>query len=214
MKKLFKQPLWVYAVLALMLAAWLCIWPIGICRDETISRTAADYSMDTGPIGEVAAIQEFIPQYDHIKSVGVDIGKLNGAADQGTLFLHFYDENLNLFASVPQDIPSMKDGELTDILVDLKLEAGKRYYIGIQCEDCGDTPPVLHYRSLSGNGPSENLHFYYGPNVIEDASANIRYIYQIPLTLPQILFYDSFVLLAGVTLLCLGKKNGKQDARL
>lgn len=207
MKKLFKQPPLVYAVLALMLAGWLCIWPIGVCRDELISRTAADYSMDTGPIGEVAAIQEFIPQYDHISSVGVDIGKLKGAANQGTLFLHFYDEDLNLFASVPQDIPSMKDGELTDIAVNLKLEAGKRYYIGIQCEDCGDTPPVLHYRSLSGNGPSENLHFYYGPNVIEDASANIRYIYQIPLTLPQILLYDSFILLVGVTLLCLGKKK-------
>lgn len=210
MKDKLKQPFWVYVVLVLMLAGWICVWPIGIFKDETISRTAADYSMETGPIGEVAAIQEFIPQYDHIKSVGVDIGKLKGAANQGTLYLHFYDENLNLFASVPQDIPSMKDGELTDIIVNMKLEAGKRYYIGIQCEDCGDTPPVLHYRSLSGNGPAENLHFYYGPVVIEDASANIRYIYRIPLTLPQILFYDSFVLLLGVTTIFLGKKKIKK----
>lgn len=205
-----KQPFWVYLVLAAMLCGWLCIWPIGVFKDETISRTAADYSMDTGPIGQVAAIQEFIPAYDHIKSVGVDIGKLKGAADQGTLFLHFYDENLNLFASIPQDIPSMKDGELTDILVNLKLEAGKRYYIGIQCEDCGEVPPVLHYRSLSGNGPAENLHFYYGPNVIEDASANIRYIYRIPLTFSQILFYDSVVLLIGTAILCLFRKQMKK----
>lgn len=206
-KENLKQPVWVYPVLLLMLAGWITIWPVGLLKDETISRTAADYSMETGPIGEVAAIQEFVPQYDHIKSVGVDIGKVKGAANQGTLFLHFYDEDLNLFASIPQDIPAMRDGELTDILVDLKLEAGKRYYIGIQCEDYGEMPPVLHYRSLSGNGPAENLHFYYGPNVIEDASANIRYIYRIPLTVPQILFYDSFLLLLGVTAICLGKRK-------
>lgn len=206
-KENLKQPVWVYLVLLLMLAGWITIWPVGLLKDETISRTAADYSMETGPIGEVAAIQEFVPQYDHIKSVGVDIGKVKGAANQGTLFLHFYDEDLNLFASIPQDIPAMRDGELTDILVDLKLEAGKRYYIGIQCEDYEEMPPVLHYRSLSGNGPAENLHFYYGPNVIEDASANIRYIYRIPLTIPQILFYDSFLLLLGVTAICLGKRK-------
>lgn len=210
MKEKLKQPLWVYGVIGLMLAGWILVWPVGIFKDEFISRTAADYSMNTGHIGEVAAIQEFVPQYDHIKSIGVDIGKLNGAANQGTLYLHFYDENLNLFTSVPQDIPSMRDGELTDIPVNLKLEAGKRYYIGIQCEDVGDTPPILHYRSLSGNGPVENLHFYYGPNVIEDASANIRYIYRIPLTFPQILFYDSFVLLLGVTVICLLKRKGRK----
>ncbi len=179
-------------------AAWLLVWPGGMFKDEFISRTAADYSMNTGPIGEVAAIQEFIPQYDEIKSVGVDIGKLNGAANEGTLYLHFFDEKLQEFAVFSQEIASMKDGELTDIPVGLKLKAGSRYYVSVQCEDYGETPPVLHYRSLSGNGPSENLHFYYGPEVIEDASANIRYIYKVPLTVSQIMFYDSFILLIGV----------------
>lgn len=208
------QPLWVYAVVVCMIAGWLLVFPVGVFRDELISRTAADYSTNTGPIGEVAAIQEFVPQYDRIKSVGVDIGKLNGAADQGTLFLHFFDENLNEFASVPQDIASMRDGELTDIPVDLKLKAGSRYYVRVQCEDYGEMPPVLHYRSLSGNGPVENLHFYYGPVVIEDASANIRYIYEIPLNLSQILFYDSAILLLGAAVIRIGKGgNGRRESK-
>jgi len=180
-----------------VILCWLLIWPAGIMKDELISRTAADYSQNTGPIGEVAAIQEFVPQYDHIKSIGVDIGKLNGQANQGVLYLHFYDENLNEFARVPQDISQMRDGELTDIPVNMKLKAGSRYYLSVQCEDYGEMPPVLHYRSLAGNGPVENLHFYYGPVVIEDASANIRYIYKVPLNLVQILFYDSLILLLG-----------------
>ena len=155
-----------YLTAVCVVACWLLIWPVGILKDEKISRTAADYSQNTGPIGEVAAIQEFVPQYDHIKSIGVDIGKLNGQANQGTLFLHFFDENLVEFAKVPQDISQMRDGELTDIPVDMVLEAGKRYYLSIQCEDYGDMPPVLHYRSLAGNGPSDNLLFYYVPVVI------------------------------------------------
>lgn len=202
-----KRPIYITITALCVMAGWLLVWPVGIFKGELISRTAADYSMDTQPIGAVAAIQEFIPQYDHMKSVGVDIGKLNGAADQGTLYLHFFDENLNEFAVIGQDIHEMKDGELTDIPVNLKLKAGSRYYIRIQCEDYGDMPPVLHYRSLSGNGPSENLNFYYGPTVIEDASANIRYIYKIPLNLSQILFYDSFLLLLGVLAVNFMKKK-------
>lgn len=209
--KIKDRPLWVYAVILCMAAGWLLVFPIGIFYDELISRTAADYSMNTGPIGEVAAIQEFVPQYDRIKSVGVDIGKLNGAANQGTLVLHFFDKNLNEFASVPQDIASMRDGELTDIPVNLKLKAGSRYYVRVQCEDYGETAPVLHYRSLSGNGPAENLHFYYGPVVIEDASANIRYIYEIPLDLSQILFYDSVIFLLGAAVIRIGG-SGKRKA--
>lgn len=202
-----KQPLWVYAVLLCMIIGWILVFPVGVLHDEMISRTAADYSMNTGPISEVAAIQEFIPQYDRIKSIGVDIGKQNGVANQGTLYLRFFDENVQEFAAVPYEIAAMRDGELTDIPVNMKLKAGSRYYLRVECTDCGDTPPVLHYRSLSGNGPVENQHFYYGPVVIEDASANIRFIYEIPLKPHQILFYDSVILLLGVVIICIGKNK-------
>lgn len=187
----------VMGILACMAAGWLLIFPVGMIRDTKISRTAADYSMNTGPIGEVAAIQEFVPAYDRLQSLGVDIGKLDGKADQGTLYLEFFDADLNAFASIPYQIHDMNDGTLTDIPVNLKLKAGERYYVSVRCEDTGDTPPVLHYRSKSGNGPEENLNFYYGPGVIEDASANIRYTYEIPLNPGQILFYDSLILLVG-----------------
>ncbi len=209
-----KQTIKTAAIAACMAAAWILIWPVGVLRDTLISRTAADYSMNTGPVGEVAAIQEFVPQYDRIRSLGIDIGKQNGAADQGTLYLHFYDENLHEFTQIPQDISQMKDGELTDIPVNLKLEAGKRYYVSVLCEDYGEAAPVLHYRSLSGNGPVENLHFYYGPVVIEDASANIRFTYEIPLNPAQILFYDSVILLLGSAALRFirgGRKSMEED---
>ena len=191
----------VMGILACMAAGWLLIFPVGMIRDTKISRTAADYSMNTGPIGEVAAIQEFVPAYDRLQSLGVDIGKLDGKADQGTLYLEFFDADLNAFASIPYQIHDMNDGTLTDIPVNLKLKAGERYYVSVRCEDTGDTPPVLHYRSKSGNGPEENLNFYYGPGVIEDASANIRYTYEIPLNPGQILFYDSLILLVGAVLM-------------
>lgn len=196
-----KISLRVAVILVCMAAGWLLVFPVGIIRDTKISRTAADYSMNTGPVGEVAAIQEFVPAYDRLQSLGVDIGKLDGKADQGTLYLEFFDADFNAFASIPYDIHEMNDGTLTDIPVNLKLKAGERYYVSVRSEDTGDTPPILHYRSKSGNGPEENLNFYYGPIVIEDASANIRYTYEIPLNPGQILFYDSLILLAGAVLM-------------
>lgn len=203
-----------WVVLLLMAVCFVYVWPYGGIRDEKISRTAADYSMNTGGIGEIAAIQEFIPAYDEIKSVGIDIGKLEGKANQGTLSMDFFDAQLNQIAHFTQNVADMNDGTLTDVEVNLSLKAGERYFLSIQCTEYGETPPILHYRSFAGNGPEENLNFYYGPAVIADASANIRYTYYIPLNIGQILFYDSLILLAGVAamyVLDIKKGNQKED---
>lgn len=196
-------------VLVLVLAAMICVWPMGLLRDDLISRTAADYSANTGPIGPVIALQEFIPKYKHIRTIGVDIGKYQGD-NSGIVTYHFYDGELREFAAYDIPVSEMKDGELTDIPVNLVLVPGERYYIGIDCRDYEGPGPVLHYRSLSGNGPEENIHFYYGPQFIENASANIRYTYEIPLKPHQILFYDSFVILVGVVIVLIWKKIQSQ----
>lgn len=53
-----KISLRVALILVCMAAGCLLVFPVGIIRDTKISRTAADYSMNTGPIGEVAAMGE------------------------------------------------------------------------------------------------------------------------------------------------------------
>ena len=67
----------VMGILACMAAGWLLIFPVGMIRDTKISRTAADYSMNTGPIGEAAAIQEFVPAYDRLQSLDFEDCRLN-----------------------------------------------------------------------------------------------------------------------------------------
>ena len=49
--------------------------------------------------------------------------------------------------------------------------------------------------------------------MIADASANIRFLYRIPLTVSQILFYDSLILLAGVWAITMLKKAGQQERK-
>ena len=181
-------------------ALFLCalIWPVGIFKAESISRTAADYSKNTDPIGQVAAIEEFVPQYDEIKTLGIDIGKLDGRANSGTIRLTFYDENVQEILSVTYPVTDMKDGELTDIPVNAKLTAGKRYFFGVQCEDYDEIAPVIHYRDETRNACPEHLHFYYGPIVQESAIANMRFTYAVGLKWWQILFYDSFIIFAVI----------------
>ncbi|MCR4705196.1 MAG: hypothetical protein K5641_03935 [Lachnospiraceae bacterium] len=185
-------------ILAATLLLCALIWPVGIFRAETISRTAADYSKNTDPIGLVAAIEEFVPQYDEIKTLGIDIGKQGGKADSGNIRLTIYDENLQEILAVNYPVADMKDGELTDIPVDAKLTAGKRYFFGVQCEDYDESAPVLHYRDETRNACPEHLHFYYGPVVQEGAVANMRFTYAVRLKWWQILFYDSFIIFAVI----------------
>ncbi len=187
-------------ILAAALLLCALIWPVGIFKAETISRTAADYSKNTDPIGQVAAIEEFVPQYDTIKTLGIDIGKLDGKADSGTIRLTLYDENVQEIQSVTYPVQDMKDGELTDIPIDAKLTAGKRYFFGVQCEDYDEIAPVLHYRDEARNACPEHLHFYYGPVVQEGAIANMRFTYAVRLKWWQILFYDGFILFAMAAL--------------
>lgn len=193
MKQWIMQNKYILAVAVLLL---LLVWPVGVFKDETISRTAADLSDSTDPIGLVLVLEEFIPQHDTIKTLGVDIGKLGGKANEGNIRLIFYDENLAELASYTYPVQDMKDGELTDIPVNMKLKAGNRYFFSLQCEDYGETAPVVHYRNEERNAPVEHLHFYYGPTVIDGAVANMRFTYAVPLHLSQILFYDSFVIFA------------------
>lgn len=192
----------VLAALILM----VLVWPAGLIRDDYISRTAADYSYNTGPIGQVIAIQEFVPRYSHIKSIGVDIGKEKDN-NTGIVTYHFYDKNLQEFDAYDIPVADMKDGELTDIQVDLKLTVGESYYIGVDCRDYEGQGPVLHFRDLSRNGPGENIHFYIGPQYIENASANIRYTYGIPLSPSQVLFYYSVIIMTSVSFILLWKKQ-------
>lgn len=199
-------------VSAIVVLALIAVWPVGVFRDDHISRTAADYSYNTGPIGPVIALQEFVPQHSRIRTIGVDIGKEKDN-ETGIVTYHFYDAALTEFASYDVAVRDMKDGELTDIPVNLKLIPGEHYYIGVDCRDYEGNGPVLHFRSLSGNGPVENIHFYIGPEYIENASANIRYTYEIPLKLHQILFYYSFIILAGVTVVSLERWHREKRAK-
>ena len=187
-------------ILAALLILCACIWPVGVFRAEKISRTAADYSRNTDPIGQVAAIEEFVPQYDEIKTLGIDIGKLDGRANTGSIRLTVYDENVQELLSVTYPVQDMKDGELTDIPLDMKVTPGRRYFFGVQCEGYEEQAPVLHYRDETRNACPEHLHFYYGPVVQDGTVANMRFTYAVRLTWWQILFYDSFVIFIVVAL--------------
>ncbi len=154
----------------------VCILETLFVKEEYISRTLADVSKDTDSLELLPALQSFVPQYGKIKSVAIDIGKKSGQANSGVLTLTLYNQALDTIDEKRVDVAQMKDSGLTEIATDWKVSKGQVYFVGVSCEGC-EVAPVLHYRSKSHNAPEENLDFYYGPTVVEDATANISYTY-------------------------------------
>ncbi len=158
----------------------------------------------------MAAIQGVYPA---VRSHQIHWGrhrKTGRAANQGTLYLHLYDENLEEFAQIPQDIEEMKDGELTDIPVNLKLEAGRRYYLGILCEDYGMRRRLSITDVFVGETDLRKMCILLRAKC--DRGCQRKYTVYLPdsLTLSQILFYDSLILLLGVCVLRTGKRAGRE----
>ena len=58
-------------ILAIGIIAMLSIWPLGIITNMDFSSTGGENNQRTGAIFEgVNVLQEFVPQYDYIESIG------------------------------------------------------------------------------------------------------------------------------------------------
>lgn len=197
---------------------WICfIWPFGKIRQDYVSKSFADDDMRTDVITEdMPIIEEFIPQYDKLESIGIILNRDDGAVTEGTLSFKVYDSQVQLIAQKDFPIAEMEDGSFTDIPLALSVEPGALYYYRIEVSNPKEGAPTLSYRSQSGCGPEENQVLHYGGTVIEDGSPVSRYEYGKPLGILQILTYDSFGILLGIALSslidCIWKRKTEKNA--
>lgn len=206
-----------YIIGFITLALILLVWPYGIIKSDTTSRSIAEDEKSTGNITwDMPVIQEFVPQYDFIKSIEISLDRNNGESVRGRFYFKVFDSNLELVKTYEMNIVDLEDNSFTEMPLNIFVESGQTYYFRIEVKYEGEIPPRLRYRTLSGAGPVENRTFYYGNDVMEDASASVRYNYKQDLRVSQILAYDSFLVLAALYLLsCLRKKYaGKLDTEI
>lgn len=213
-KQLTLEKFIIYIIGFIALVLMLLIWPYGIIKSDTTSRSIAEDDRSTGAITwDMPVIQEFVPQHDFIKSIEISLDRNQGESVRGRFYFKVFDRNLELVKTYEMNIVDLEDKSYTEMPLNVFVESGQTYYFRIEVKHEGDIPPKLCYRTLSGAGPMENRTFYYGSQVLEDASASVRYNYKQDLRVSQILVYDSFILLAALFLYSVLKKkySGRLD---
>lgn len=195
-ESLLKLPVW------LGVAFWIFfVWPFGGIRQDYVSKSFADDDMQTDVMTEdMPIIQEFIPQYDSLESIGIILNRNGGEVTEGTVSFKVYDSSIQQIAQRDFSMTEIEDGRYTDIPLFLSVEPGTRYFYRIEVSGLKEGAPTLSYRSKEGCGPEENQTFHYGGTVIEDGSPVNRYEYGKPLGILQILCYDSLGILMGFAL--------------
>jgi len=179
------------------LFAMLLIWPVGAMKDTAVSSSGPENNRSTGNITpEWNVFQNFVPQYDYIRSIGILVDRRGGESDAGNFLLEIYDAAGAQQRQVNFKMPEVGDRSqgYFDIPVNLEVIPGAFYTIRLYAFGTEEKPISVLYRTMSGAGPVENQAFAYvtGGDIIPDASLACRYIYGTPMGIRQILVYDLF----------------------
>ena len=172
-----------YSIYIWFVAIAFIIWiALTAVVTETVeSKTLADESFNTGALMDVPVYQSFIPRYNRINSISIDIGKNAEKPDSGKIVIGLCNTDLSVIASETIAIEKMKDYALTEIPVNWEVSPGAPYFLKIECIDNEGFAPVVHYRDKNKNNPAENLELYYGTTLIENGTLNICYQYRVPM---------------------------------
>ncbi len=206
-----------YGIWVLLIVWWALVWPLGCFHLEETSKSFPDDNRQTDSIlEEMPVIQEFYPKYDRLRTVAFVMNRKEGAVTEGIVHVKLYDAKIRLLWE--QDIPmdEVTDNGFTEVTVNQKVKQGALYYLRLEVNGLQEEAPVLAYRSLLEDGPTENGDLHYGGTVVEDGSAVTRYEYGKPLGLPQILTFDALGLFVGILLMhivdwLIEKKAGKSN---
>lgn len=117
-------------------------------------------AMTPGDLNEETKIlQEFRPKHSELNRIGIKFATYEGLANQGTVLLELYDEELNNIYAASQTLENIADGTHSYFIVDKILEKGALYYWKITVQELkGGVPPTVW---IGGNGVSEHGLFYY-----------------------------------------------------
>lgn len=126
------------------ITAMIFIWPVGIIKKEVVSHNGGDAVNTAGPLTEgIVAEQKFVPQYNYIKSIAIDIDRLQGTVTEGKLHFVIGDENGNEVFFYEEEIGKIADSSFHTIPVESRVRAGREYAWYVYMTDLGSGAPNL-----------------------------------------------------------------------
>ncbi len=131
----------------------LLVWPVGLAKEDTVHFLAGEgkwleetVTREAEP-EEIVFCQEFVPQYDRLKSVGIYLSLGEEETEEipegkVTVWIREKGGESLLEREFPYSVVNF-DG-YWDVLVNLELDAGKTYELAAACHtEPGEAPPKI-----------------------------------------------------------------------
>ena len=114
----------------------LLVWPVGWAREDAVNYLTGEgaWTMET-TADNPGFCQEFVPQYDSLKSFSLLFQSMGEGQVLGEASIIISDENDKIVLQKILPYSELNLGSYTEIEADLRLKAGKTYYLNVICSD-------------------------------------------------------------------------------
>lgn len=169
-----------YFAIALVAFAIITIYPLRLWHEDIISAGNEHPSGQVEVSGEVVAMQQFVPEYDHLDTIGI---YLDGEHSNDELMLRVFDQNFAMLREEPFDLQNaVKQGidgyYYAEVYINLDTTVGDPYYYTLEGKT-GDF--VIPIEMTANSGLTLNGYLQYAGEVKEAYNVITRYTYSQPL---------------------------------
>lgn len=198
-------------IVIIMAFAVILVAPVGIFRQEQVSHNGGEAAARTTDLVEgVSLVQEFIPAYDYIRSISVDIDRKDGSVSEGVLNFFLRDSDGKVICRREYSLEIVSDSVFFTIPVKRGVRAGDIYTWEIYMSDLDEVAPCIYCTTAGSITPPENGRMIIAGEESESA-AIVMYTYGARQGKIAVLTYIAFIVWAGVSLIGILKAREKHE---
>lgn len=181
-------------------------------NEISTNRVAYDRTLPSVAHGNTVS-QQFVPQYNNIKSLKIAIREIACDMSQGYLQACILDSEQNLVLEEKIPLTEIASFGWCSIFYDIELIAGKTYYLNIDAVDTLDDGPGLSFYTMPNAAcrEEEGQELTYAGTKVEAGNLKINFEYLKPLHRLDYLAYYLFTIFIVVFLATsINKIRGKK----
>lgn len=150
---------------------------IGGFREERVSHNGGEALSRTPDLQEgTRVVQEFIPQFDYLRSISIDLDLKGNSVSEGNLHFSLRNMEGKLLCSREYPLSEFTDGGFFRIPVKRAVRVGDIYQWEVFVTEPGDAAPALYCTAPGVVSPSENVKMTVGGETCDNTAVTM-YVY-------------------------------------
>ncbi len=175
-----------------------------LIRTDILSENKVSYEQ---PVPSVACgrilSQQFVPQYEQIKSIDVYINALSCSRDEGALHVKITDSSEEVLYDQNLPLSMLPAYGMTPVVKNVTLAVGNTYHLSIEAVDTLDDGPAISFfpNEIAANKEESGGRLTYAGQCLTNSVLRAAFRYSVPLAPVNYLAYCLFI--AFFIFLCL-----------